>query len=93
MERALWPKTAIYRMSEEETGAWSDCMWSRKKENIGSNLQVKGDCTRLDPWGGKIPWCGTWQPTPIFLPEKSHGLRNLVGYSSWVHERRIRLSS
>ena len=30
-------------------------MWSRKKENIGSNLQVKGDCTRLDPWGGKIP--------------------------------------
>ena len=22
-----------------------------------------------------------WQPTPAFLPEKSHGLRIMVGYS------------
>ena len=22
-----------------------------------------------------------WQPTPIFLPEESHGQRSLVGYS------------
>ena len=22
-----------------------------------------------------------WQPTPVFLPGKSHGRRNLVGYS------------
>ena len=24
-----------------------------------------------------------WQPTPIFLPGKSHGQRSLVGYSPW----------
>ena len=24
-----------------------------------------------------------WQPTPVFLPRKSHGQRNLVGYSPW----------
>ena len=24
-----------------------------------------------------------WQPTPIFLPGKSHGPRSLVGYSPW----------
>ena len=24
-----------------------------------------------------------WQPTPVFLPGKSHGLRSLVGYSPW----------
>ena len=24
-----------------------------------------------------------WQPTPIFLPGKSHGQRNLAGYSPW----------
>ena len=24
-----------------------------------------------------------WQPTPVFLPGKSHGWRNLVGYSPW----------
>ena len=30
---------------------------------------------------GKIPWSRKWQPTPVFLPEKSHGQRSLVGYS------------
>ena len=24
-----------------------------------------------------------WQPTPVLLPGKSHGWRNLVGYSPW----------
>ena len=36
---------------------------------------------RYDPWVGKIPWRRKWQPTPVFLPEKSHGQRSLVGYS------------
>ena len=25
----------------------------------------------FDLWVGKIPWRRKWQPTPIFLPEKS----------------------
>ena len=33
------------------------------------------------PWVGNIPWRRKWQPTPIFLPGKSHGQRSLVGYS------------
>ena len=28
---------------------------------------------RFDPWVGKIPWRMIWQPTPVFLPGKSHG--------------------
>ena len=28
----------------------------------------------------KIPWRRKWQPTPVFLPGKSHGQRSLVGY-------------
>ena len=35
---------------------------------------------RFDLWVRKIPWRRKWQPTPVFLPEKSHGQRNLVGY-------------
>ena len=35
----------------------------------------------FDPWVGKIPWRRKWQPTPVFLPGKSHGQRSLVGYS------------
>ena len=32
---------------------------------------------------GKIPWRRKWQPTPVFLPGKSHGQRSLVDYSPW----------
>ena len=35
----------------------------------------------FDPWVRKIPWRRKWQPTPAFLPGKSHGQRKLVGYS------------
>ena len=41
----------------------------------------------LDPWLGKIPWRRTWQPTPVFLPGKSHGQGSLAGYSSRGSQR------
>ena len=37
----------------------------------------------FDPWVGKIPWRRKWQPTPIFLPRKSHWQSRLVGDSLW----------
>ena len=27
-----------------------------------------------------------WQPTSVFLPERAHGQRSLVGYSRWGHK-------
>ena len=41
----------------------------------------------FDPLVGKIPWRRKWQPTPVFLPGKSHGQRSLVGYSPWGRKR------
>ena len=38
---------------------------------------------RFNPWVWKIPWRRKWQPTPVILPRKSHGQRNLAGYSPW----------
>ena len=38
------------------------------------------------PWVGKISWRREWQPSPLFLPGKSHGQRSLVGYSPWGHK-------
>ena len=35
----------------------------------------------------KIPWRRKWQPTPAFLPAKSHGQRRLAGYSLLGHRR------
>ena len=34
----------------------------------------------FSPWVEKIPWMRALQPTPGFLPGKSHGQRWLVGY-------------
>ena len=42
--------------------------------------------TQVDLWVRKIPWRMRWQPTPVFLPEKSHGQRSLAGYSPWGHK-------
>ena len=49
-------------------------------------------CRRLkrrwfDPWVRKIPWSRKWQATPVYLPAKFCGQRNLVGYSPWGHKR------
>ena len=47
---------------------------------------------RFDPWAGKIPWRREWQPTLVFLPEKSHRQRSLAGYSPGG-SKRIRYAS
>ena len=33
------------------------------------------------PGSERSPWRRKWQPTPVFLPEESHGQRSLVGYN------------
>ena len=38
---------------------------------------------RFDPWVRKIPESRKWQSAPVFLPEKFHGQRSLVGFSPW----------
>ena len=49
---------------------------------VVKNLPVNaGD--ELEPWVEKTPWRRAWQPTPVFLPGKSHEQRVLVGYSPW----------
>ena len=37
----------------------------------------------FNPWVGKIPWKRAWKPTPVSLPEESHGERSLAGSSPW----------
>ena len=34
----------------------------------------------FNPWVEKITLKRAWQPTPVFLPGESHGLRSLEGY-------------
>ena len=47
-------------------------------KNLPANA---GDICGFHPWVRMMPWRRAWQPTPVFLPGKSHGQRSLVGYS------------
>ena len=58
------------------SGKESSCQHRRRKR------------PRFDPCVGQIPWSSKWQLTPVFLPGKFHGQRNLAGYSPWG--RRVR---
>ena len=49
----------------------------------GKNICLQCRRPGFEPWVGKIPWRRKWQPTPVFLPGKSHGRRSLAGYSPW----------
>ena len=37
----------------------------------------------FNPWVQKIPWRMEWQPSPVSLPGKFHGVKRLEGYSPW----------
>ena len=54
----------------------------------GKESACQGRRLRFYPWIRKSPWRRRkWQPTPVFLPGKSHGDRSLVGYSLRGHRR------
>ena len=40
----------------------------------------------FNPWVRKMPWSRKRQPTPVFLPGKSHGQRSLADCSPWGHK-------
>ena len=50
-------------------------------KNLPANA---GDVSSV-PGSGR-DWRRKWQPSPVFLPGKSHGERSLAGYSPWGHK-------
>ena len=36
----------------------------------------------VQSWVKNIPWRRKWQPTLVLLPEKFHGQKSLVGYTT-----------
>ena len=57
----------------------------QKNPPLQKNSSKESACNAGDPgWipeSQRFPWRGEWQPTPVLLPEESHGQRTLVGYS------------
>ena len=53
-------------------------LWWLSSKTSACNAEVHLQCRRhgFDPWVRKIPGRRKWQPTPVFLPGKSHGQRS-----------------
>ena len=55
-------------------------------KNLPASARDMGLIHGFDPWLRKILWRRKWQPTPVFLPAKFHGLPwSLTGCSPWGH--------
>ena len=49
----------------------------------GSKITADGDCSHEIKRHLLLGWRRKWQPTPVFMPGRSHGPRSLVGYNPW----------
>ena len=56
-------------------------LWGFPGDSDGKASACDAGDPGFSPWVVKIPCRRKWQPTPVFLPRKFHGLGNLVGYS------------
>jgi len=89
MDRKAW-RTAVHGVTKSWTwlSNWTGLNWTYPQ--LASLVAQRGSIClqcgrpRFDPWIRKIPWRRKWQPTPVFLPEESHGQRSLVGCSPQV---------
>jgi len=77
-------------LSQRADGYWFGPASGTGFPGGASGKEPAGQCRRLkrhgfNPWVRKIPWRRAGQPTPVFLPGESHGLRSLVGYSPRGH--------
>ena len=94
----LWPPDAksdslqktlmLGRIESRRRRGWQRIRWLDDRINSRdmSLSKLRAKETWFDPWVRKILWRRAWQPTPVVLPEESHGQRSLVGYSPWGHK-------
>ena len=81
------PRKNIWASCDKHTPVGGDCSEVGLPWQLGDK---EPNCQRrrcgFNPYVGKIPWRRKWDPTPVFLPGKSHGQRNPVGFSPWGHK-------
>ena len=55
------------------------CQWTGWSLHPTAVQEIQETC--VQSWVKKIPWRREWQPTPVFVPGKSHERRSLAGCS------------
>ena len=95
---ATYSSILAWRIPWTEEPGWLQSMGSQKDmteqltlsqvalevKNLPAHARDAGDTGSI-PGLEDPPWRRKWQPTPVFLPGKSHGERSLAGYSRWGH--------
>ena len=71
-----WTPQTLHSLENEKEG----CPWWLSGKVSSCQNRRPG----FDSWVRKIPWWKKRQPTPVFLPGKSHGQRSLAAYIYWV---------
>ena len=66
-------------MLEASTFVFDDVLMASLVAQTVKNLPAKWEI-QVRSLGQEDPLEKEWQPTPVFLPGKFHGQRNLVGY-------------
>ena len=74
-------QTRLKRLSSSSSRTW---LGDFPGGSVVKKSACQGKRHRFNPWIEKILWRRKWQPTPVFLPGKSHGQSSLAGYSPWV---------
>ena len=77
-------KGLIIKVMDLDMGETGLPRWGSGKEPACQFRRCRGHS--FPPWVRKIPWRRKWQPDPVFLTEKFHDQRSLVGYSPWHHK-------
>ena len=85
----LYWASLVAKLVKNLPAMWETWVWSL---GWGDPLE-KGKATHCSIMAWRIPWttvqgvAKNWrrkcQPTPLFLPGKSHGQKSLAGYSTW----------
>ena len=79
----------LHRFQQDNTSGSSFNIITIESNQQNQSFRQNVLCSRpgFNPWVRMIPWRREWQPTPVFLPGKSHGQRSLPGYSPWGCKR------
>ena len=76
-----------FQGTKEEMEKWGPSSWRGLSWGLsGKESACHAGDTGSISGSGRCPQRRKKQPTPVFLPAKSHRQRSLVGYSPWGHK-------